>query len=446
MKTIIVGAGFTGEQLARVLVAAGDDVRLVERDPEKARHAGNMLDCSVVEGCGNDGATLRDVGIGSADALVALTEDDEMNLVVCMLAKSLNEKVKTLARVRNTAFYKGASFNVDVVFNPDEEAELAIWHALEHGATGSVIDVSRGYCITEVEVSKGDPFDGKTVLEVAKTPEWKYLIAYVDRGDDSLLPSGGTRLVCGDRLGILLRNGEGGDLARFAHLPVKEKYGHVAIFGADSVARLVAERIPDGFCRRLSIIDWDYARCRKAKEELRGPRILCGDMMDEELIREEKLDRADALVAASGNHDRNLIVASYMKSRGVAHVIALTASPQFNDVAARLGIDVAVTVRGTVVDAVLSRLRGQNVLAVHSVCHQRFEVVRCVVSGKSPFAGKPLKEFASPGDWLLLLREPGTGGEAEIPRGDTVLADGDCVTIVMRSMDKRILHGFCGKV
>ena len=73
MKVIVVGAGFTGEQLARVLVAEGDDVRLVERDHEKARHAANMLDCTVLEGSGNDQAVLREAGVGSADALVALT-------------------------------------------------------------------------------------------------------------------------------------------------------------------------------------------------------------------------------------------------------------------------------------------------------------------------------------------------------------------------------------
>ena len=57
----------------------------------------------------------------------------------------------------------------------------------------------------------------------------------------------------------------------------------------------------------------------------------------EELIREEKLGEADALVAVSGNYDRNLIVASYLKSLGVAKVIALTSRSKFNDFASRLG-------------------------------------------------------------------------------------------------------------
>ena len=444
MKVIVVGAGFTGEQLARVLVAEGDDVRLVERDHDKARHASNMLDCTVLEGSGNDQATLREAGVGSADALVALTESDEMNIVSSMLVKSLNGKIKTLARVRNLSYYRGASFNVDVVFNPDEEAECAVLRALELGAAGRVIDVARSYCITELEVTEGDFFDGVAVADVARHPEWKALIAYVDRDERSLLPCGSTVLAHGDRIGVLSKESDVAALVKFARLPAVKKYGHVVIFGADNVGRLVAERMHGGVCRRVSVVDWDGARCRQAKLDLRNVQILCGDMMDEELIREENLDEADALVAASGNYDRNLIVASYMKSRGVSKVIALTASSMFNDVASSLGIDVAVPMRGTVVDAVLSRLRGQNVLAVHTVCRQRFEVVKCVVSGKSPFAGKAVQEIASSGEWLLLLRE--SGKTVEIPHGSTVLEEGDCVTLVTRSSDKRIIDSFCGKV
>ena len=443
MKVIVVGAGFTGEQLARVLVAEGDDVRLVERDHDKARHAANMLDCTVLEGSGNDQATLREAGVGTADARVALTESDEMNIVSSMLAKSLNGKVKTLARVRNSSHYIGASFNVDVVFNPDEEAECAVWRALEHGAAGLVIDVANGYCITELEVGEGDSFDGMAVADVARHPDWKSLIAYVDRDEHSLLPCGSTVLAQGDRIGVLSKESDVESLVKFAHLPAVKTYRHVVIFGADHVGRLVAARMRKGFCHRVSVVAWDGARCRQAKLDFRGVQVLCGDMMDEELIREERLDEADALVAVSGNYDRNLIVASYMKSLGVSKVIALTSSSKFNDVASRLGIDVAVPMRGTVVDAVLSRLRGRNVLAVHTVCRQRFEVVQCVVSEDSPFVGKPVQEIARSGEWLLLLRD--SGKKTEIPHGNTVLAGGDCVTLVTRSSDKRVLESLCGK-
>ena len=109
MKTIVVGAGFTGIQLARALAARGAEVSLVENDPVRARVAREQVDCAVVEADGNSPETLVRAGIAEAGALVALTEDDEVNLITCALADAGYPGVRKLARVRNYAYYR---FNV----------------------------------------------------------------------------------------------------------------------------------------------------------------------------------------------------------------------------------------------------------------------------------------------------------------------------------------------
>ena len=85
MKAFIIGAGFTGGQLARTLVAEGCHVVLIDRDPERVRQTRNKLDCTVIQSNGNSLAVLEDAGIASADALVTLTEDDEINMITCSL-------------------------------------------------------------------------------------------------------------------------------------------------------------------------------------------------------------------------------------------------------------------------------------------------------------------------------------------------------------------------
>ena len=103
-KVIVVGAGFTGLQLARTLVAEGVSVVLVDRDPEKVQHARSALDCTVVESDGNSPETLSEAGIASADARVALTDDDERNMIVCSLVDADFPDVLKIARVRNYAY------------------------------------------------------------------------------------------------------------------------------------------------------------------------------------------------------------------------------------------------------------------------------------------------------------------------------------------------------
>lgn len=109
MKVFIIGAGFTGIELARTLVAEKNGVVLIDRDPERVRHASDQLDCTVMEADGNDLSLLRRLGIASADALVTLTEDDEINMITCSLVDAVYPKVLKIARVRNYAYYEAAA-------------------------------------------------------------------------------------------------------------------------------------------------------------------------------------------------------------------------------------------------------------------------------------------------------------------------------------------------
>ena len=86
MKAIIIGAGFTGVQLARTLIAQGNGVTLVDNDAERVQNARDQLDCAVVEADGNNLTALQDAGIASVDVMVALTDDDELNMITCSLA------------------------------------------------------------------------------------------------------------------------------------------------------------------------------------------------------------------------------------------------------------------------------------------------------------------------------------------------------------------------
>ncbi|MBQ5400332.1 MAG: NAD-binding protein, partial [Treponema sp.] len=82
MKIVIVGAGFTGTQLAkRLLSDAGNKVTLIDNNIENVNSLRDTLDCTITYADGNDLQTLEDAGISTADALVAVTEDDEVNMI-----------------------------------------------------------------------------------------------------------------------------------------------------------------------------------------------------------------------------------------------------------------------------------------------------------------------------------------------------------------------------
>lgn len=477
MTIFIIGAGFTGMQLARMLVLERNKVVLIDNDAEKVRNAGDALDCTVLEADGNSIDVLEQAGIASADAFVALTGDDEVNMIACQLVDSAYPAVLKIARVRNYAYYSAvesasrrrktsgtdtvrAMYGMDAMVNPDVEAASAIYRAVEHGAVGNVIDLKDGFMLTTIGVGRDSVLAGRRMRELHNLEGWDYLVAFLETEAGSVIPNGETTINVGDTLGVLSRTSDLAEVAKFAQT-TNETFRRIVVFGADRVGSmllpLLDERRRDSLWQKLFggmfpkggreviVVDRNAARCQEIAARHPDVRVLCGDITDEALMSEESLYSCDLIVAASGNYELNLVTAAYMKSKGASKAIALTASSAYGAVARKLGIDVDVPMRGTVVDSILSHLRGSNVSAIHSVCNRRFEIVEGDISPKSKFAGKKLRELGAMDGAFLLLLAQNSDGVTAIPNGETVLEAGAHVVLIVRSGDTELLARVCGK-
>ena len=477
MKIFVIGAGFTGMQLARALLLERNNVVLIDNDAERVRYASDQLDCTVLEADGNNLESLEAAGIASADALVTLTTDDEINMITCSLVDAVYPHIQKIARVRNYAYYTAADvarrraksvlpasrplYGIDNMLNPEVEAADAISAALEHGAIGSVIELDADFGITTLSIGEGSPLVGKPLSQLHELEGWHYLVAFVESADGATsLPNGQSTLAVGDQVGLVSRLSEIPQLGAYTKTP-QEKLRRVVVFGADRVGSLLLARqqekkhvslwrrlfgrsAPDAY-QKLVVVDRDPERCREAVERFPDVRVLCGDVTDEALLSEENIFSCDLLVAASGNHELNLVTAAYLKSRGVKKTIALTANSSYGDIARKLGVDVAVPMRGTVVDSIRGRLRGGRVEAVHSVCNHSFEIVEGFISPKSPVVGKKLQDMMGMGAFLVLLYRPADGKAYEMPRGGTILEADAHVVLITPAGDTRLVARFCGK-
>lgn len=105
MKIIIIGAGLTGTELAKKLITEKNNVVLIDNNEETVRHVSNRLDCMVLHADGNSLETLEEAGIAKADALIMLTNSDEVNMITCSLVEALYPDVIKIARVRNYDYH-----------------------------------------------------------------------------------------------------------------------------------------------------------------------------------------------------------------------------------------------------------------------------------------------------------------------------------------------------
>ena len=472
MKIIIVGAGFTGTQLARRLIQEKNDVVVIERNEDIARHVSNRLDCLVLPGNGNNLSALKEAGIAKADALVMLTESDEVNMITCSLVDSVYPDVIKIARVRNHDYYvdlpedinnsENPLYGIDFMIQPDQEAANDIVNAVEHGAVTEVLDFDdSNYELTHITVEKGSRLDGETIMNLRRIAGVEFVVAYIESKNGISLPSGPTIIKAEDRLGILTKTE---NIPHFLELSGSklEEIKKIALVGAGrigtSIAKdLVSETKLDLFKRifsnhkkednakkrlyELVIIDKDEEKCKEAAEKFSNATIFCADITDESFIEEEDLSSFDLVISATHNHELNMVTCAYFKTLGVAKTIALVTSEGFASMARNIGVDVAVPIKDAVVDSIISHLRGKSVKDLHTIGNSgEIEIMEFVVPAGTKQCGKSLKDIALSGVFLVLMIKKHGEEHFIIPDGNTVVEEGDSVILICYSKDnKRVI-------
>lgn len=475
MKIVIVGAGFTGRQLARRLINERNEVTLIDNSEEVVRHASNSLDCEVKEMDGNNLENLEEVGIGKADALVCVTSNDEVNMITCSLVDSVYPDILKIARVRNFSYYMNTAaavkkhaetfsgkhrplYGIDYMVNPDIEAADAVVHAVESGAVSDVVTFENSeYEISRITIAQGSPLAGQQLKNARKLTDKPFLIAYVESAEKTSLPSGSTILNAGDSIGVLSRKEDIGDLLVLCGASV-ESLDKIALVGAGRIGTLIADKLmakqkssllSKFFGKRVkvgkdfAIVDQDDVFTKEASERYPNARVFKGDITDESFLREEGLTEYDLVICATHNRELNMVVAAYLESLGVGRSVSLVESSTFAQIARKLGVDVPVPLRDTVVDSILSHLRGKSVTGIHTVSEGQLEIVECALPPSSKFVGKTLLDIANPGAFLVMLEKKAGAQNYVIPVGSTVLDANDQLIIITRAEEtQKILKLF----
>lgn len=478
MRIVIVGAGFTGIQLARNLINEKNQVSLIDNEEENVRHVVNQLDCTVICADGNNLETLEEVGIAKADAIVCVTSSDEVNMITCSLVDTVYPNVLKIARVRNYAYYVNTTaaelkhssdfsgkhrplYGIDYMIHPDIEAADAIVQSIENGAVGSVLTFDNSDLeIARIKVEKGSSIDGCSLRNSRNLTNIHFLVAYVEKDGKSSLPSGNTVLSAEIILGVLISKK---DIQKMLELCGSEQkvLRKIALIGAGRIGSIVAEKIikPQkkitfrNFLSDISnkksqdivIIDSDEALAKSASEKFPDTKVFRADASDESFLREEGIDSFDLAVCITHNHELNMVLAAYLESLGVKQTISLVTSSAFSSIAQKLGIDVSIPLRDCVVDSIMSHLRGKSVKEIHTVTNGDLEIVECVVDPKSKVSGKQLREIPNLGEFLVLLKKSSDAAQFEIATGTTQLYSGDHIVLISQSSEsKKVLSHFSG--
>ncbi|MFW6313621.1 MAG: Trk system potassium transporter TrkA [Spirochaetota bacterium] len=453
MKVVILGAGAVGTQIAKQLVNEKKDVVLIEKDPERARLATNRLDCMVLTRAGNNIESLREAGTATADYFIAVTDSDEVNMIACALADSEFSVPYKIARVRNVDYStarisENGFLGIDFIVNPEIVAARAIIRTIEHGAISDIMLFEQSRVqMRHVTVEAGSVFADRSLSDIGRTVDLGFLVAIVLRDDQFIIPSGRTVLRPGDIVYVVAsedaldklfhRLGKRRtDLRRFVIVGGGKIGQTIATYLIEgykrepSIIRRLVGNLQEGRRRSVKIIDRDYARCKELSQLLPGALVIHGDISDEGVFEEEHFANSDLVIAVTGNQELNIVSAVYAKTRGTKRAVALVNKTNYTRIASQLGIDVPVSLKNSMVNSILKRVRRGNVKSIHSIPEGELEVLEISVDESSPAAHKPIRELTLPPSSLIVsvLREE----ETFIPDGSYILRAGDHIIVIAK--------------
>jgi trk system potassium uptake protein TrkA len=457
--------------LAKYLIQEKHDVSLIESNEERARHASNRLDCLVLHDGGNSLSALEEAGLGKADALVCVTDSDEVNMIICGLAASRNPEMLKIARVRNDDYARlnkpGTDpriLGIDYFVHPDVEAARTVLDAVEHGAMGDVLSFSNtSYELGSIDIEEQSAFDGLALKDFRSLVKAESLVTLLERKGETILPSGATTLLQKDRIYILAKEEDMSGIFALAGRPEKP-LRKIGIVGGGRIGSLIAEGllkyddddeekvfpvfsffkslIPKSI-RRIIIIEKDYSLCKELAARFPEALILNEDISDESFVSEERIDDLDLIITATANQELNMIAALYLKSRGVYRAIAIVTGQGYTAIARKLGVDVVLPRQSVVVDSILSHLMGERVKGVRRIGDGSIDIIEIEISHNTAVLNTPLTQFRLPQGGLVMLVK--RGEVSFIPTGDYVFTEKDRIILISKTGSEADLERLFGE-
>jgi len=204
MYMIIVGAGSIGASLIDIAVKEKNNVVVIDANADRAKEISNKYDITVLNGDATSAETLREAGSDRADALIATTSDDAVNLMVVSIAEGLD--VQSIVSVVNdkehAEFFRKLGANV--MENPEEVVANHLYNAVKRPKVKDFTILSKGDQIFRLTVNEGSPLVGKTLADSSKRgviPNTILLLA-VERAGERAIPSEDTVIETEDVLTV----------------------------------------------------------------------------------------------------------------------------------------------------------------------------------------------------------------------------------------------------
>lgn len=431
MEIIIIGAGDIGYQSARRFSKEKHNIALIESNEELANFASDNLDALVITGNGCSPSVLFEAGVNKADVLAALTDNDEVNILACKIAKKHGVKT-TIARVRNPEYLSEdhvipkEEFGVDYFLQPEKETADTIVRLIRQSNATDIIEFEGGKLkFFGLKLDNSSSILHKKLMDLSiELNNPPLTVTAIKRGQHTIVPKGNDILLPGDQI-YLVCAPHYQDTALEYLGKQKKSIENILIIGGGLTATFVAMEL-DGEIN-IKIIEKDEKKAIAIAEKLNKSLVIHGDGSNLDLLMSENLDVMDQFIALTSDDETNIITSIVAQHIGVKRSVSLIRKSEYLPLTHALSLDAVVSKQQITVNAITRLIKGEGVAKFAELPGLDAEIVEFVVKDKSKITRKPIMHLKIPKGAVIgaILRDD----QLIIPKGDTHIQADDKVVV-----------------
>lgn len=440
MKVIIVGMGQKGALLANLISRDRHDVLVVDRNKDRIEDITNHFNVSGLVGSGASKGVLDRAGAKTADVMIAVTPEDEVNLLICQMAKKSGTRY-AMAALNQPDIYEGRRYikeelGIDYIVNPKRDTATEIMRDI--GMPGAV-DAEAFFdaaAFISLKIHEKSPLADMAMPDIRSFFETDMLVGTVTRGEQVFIPKGDFVLAAGDTIGIFAPNTSMNQIMMKLGL-IRKPVRRVFIIGGGTIAFYLAKQLlAEG--KAVTILESDKRRCTELLEQLPDAEIACGFSENADILKEEGIEQADVCVTLTGRDDTNMVVSMFAWSLGMQSIITKVESAAYMRLMDKVNMNITVSPSSIAADRFLRYVRnvavynakGHDIKRMYRVANGLAEAFEFIAYDNFAKKGIPFKspDFKLKKNVLIaaIIRE----GSVIIPNGDSVIKEKDHVVVI----------------
>lgn len=437
LNIIIVGCGKVGMTLIEQLSKEGHDITIIDKNAAKVQEMSNLYDIMGLVGNGASYSVQMEAGIENADLIIAVTASDELNLLCCTVAKQVRD-CAAIARVRTPDYSKEAGYlreklGLTMIINPELEASLETARILYLPTALEVNSFAHGQAeIVKFKIPEGNLLDGMTIATLGKSITNEILICAIEREGEVYIPGGNFQMAKNDIVSFVAPRRHIRSFLKKIGFKTKQVKDAMIVGGGKASYYLAKQLIAMGI--DVKIIEQNKERCEELSILLPEAIIINGDGTDEEVLREEGIEYAQAFIPLTDIDEENIMLTLHAKQVSNAKLITKINRSTFKNVISKLDLGSVIYPRYITSEAIIAYVRAKknstnsNIETLYHMFDNRAEAIEFRVDEPSSVTGIPLKDLMLKND--LLVSFIYRNGKVQIPSGLDTIEVGDTVMIV----------------